>query len=111
MSDLPELLTGYDEVKAGLQAVSGLSAGALQIYAAVLVQLAVAALSRRSLGHPLPWLAALGLVIADEWLEHLARAGEVRDIVLAMLIPTLLLVVVRLVPGPGPRGRKRTKQR
>lgn len=78
---------------------------ALHIYAALLIQLAAAKLSRRTLGHFLPWMTVLGLELVNEWID-LLRGQEpelrpwqvvsaIHDIVNTMILPTVLLVLVR----------------
>ena len=78
---------------------------ALHIYAALLIQVVAAKLSRRSLGDWLPWLTVLGLELLNEALD-IFRGGEPRlmpwqvvsgahDIVNTMILPTVLLLLVR----------------
>lgn len=95
---------------------------ALHIYAALLIQVAAALLSRRSVGHKLPWLIVLGIELINE-LVDLARGGEprlmpwqvvsgVHDIINTMILPTVLLTLSRHAPGlfayrirPAPGGK------
>ena len=81
---------------------------ALHIYAALLIQVVAAKLSRRSLGHLLPWLAVLGLELVNEVFDIL-RGGEPRlmpwqvvsaahDIINTMILPTVLLLLARNAP-------------
>ena len=49
-----------------LAAVTGLSEDALHIYAALFIQIGVAALIRRSVAHLLPWLCVLLVLLANE---------------------------------------------
>ena len=78
---------------------------ALHIYAALLIQVVAAKLSRRSLGHALPWLWVLVLQLINEVID-LGRGMEpvlrpwqvvsgVHDIINTMVLPTVLLVLVR----------------
>ena len=81
---------------------------ALHIYAAVLIQFAVAKLSRRSLGHLLPWFAVLGIELVNEWIDLLRGlepelrpwqvVSAVHDIVNTMIMPTVLLLLCRRDP-------------
>ena len=82
---------------------------ALHIYAAILIQLVTAKLSRRSLGDMLPWLAVLGLEMVNEMVD-LLRGQEpvlrpwqvvsgVHDIINTMLLPTMLLLLCRKQPA------------
>jgi hypothetical protein len=81
---------------------------ALHIYAAVLIQLAAARWTGRTLGHLLPWGAVLAVELLNEIVD-LARGGEprvmpwqvvsgVHDIINTMILPTLLLVLCRRAP-------------
>ncbi|MBC7989521.1 MAG: hypothetical protein H7Y19_08065 [Luteimonas sp.] len=78
---------------------------ALHIYAALLIQVVAAKLSRRSLGHALPWLWVLALELINELLD-LRRGMEpvvrpwqvvsgVHDIINTLLLPSVLLLLVR----------------
>jgi len=91
---------------------------ALHVYAAFFIQIAAAALFRKSLAHWLPWLAVLAVEIGNEILDiqfgeeaHLQSwqlAGARHDLVNTMVLPTLLLLLCRYAPGlfrpaaPGP---------
>ncbi len=91
---------------------------ALHIYAAVAIQIAAAILSRRSLGHLLPWLAVLGVALVNEALDVVLGqeqnlqpwqvVGGVHDLINTMVLPTLLLLLCRGAPGlfdwPRPSG-------
>ncbi len=81
---------------------------ALHIYAALVVQVGAAKLSRRSLGHFLPWLTVLGLELINELLD-IMRGGEprlmpwqvvsaVHDIINTMILPSVLLILCRRDP-------------
>ncbi len=82
---------------------------AMHIYAALFVQIAAAKLSRRSLGHILPWLWVLGIELLNEVIDIL-RGGEpqlmpwqvvsgIHDIINTMILPTVLLMLCRHAPG------------
>ena len=82
---------------------------AVHIYAALAIQIATAKLSRRSLGHFLPWLTVLGLELINEAID-LMRGGEpqlmawqavggVHDVINTMILPTILLVLCRRDPA------------
>lgn len=81
---------------------------ALHIYAALFIQIAAARLSRRSLGHVLPWLSVLGIELANEAID-IWRGGEPRlmpwqvvsgahDLINTMLMPSVLLLLCRYAP-------------
>ena len=82
---------------------------ALHIYAALLVQLAAAAVLKRALSSWLPWLAVLAIEIANEigdvlldtsepQLREWQVVGGVHDLVNTMILPTILLLLVRKTP-------------
>ena len=81
---------------------------ALHIYAAVAIQMAAAKLSRRSLGHAIPWLWVLALELINEvfdlgrGMEPVVRPWQVvsavHDIINTMILPTILLLLCRRDP-------------
>jgi hypothetical protein len=101
---------------------------ALHIYAALLIQISAAWLSRRTLGDWLPWFWVLGLELINELMD-LGRGGEPRlmpwqvvsaihDIINTMILPTALMVLVRKAgalftwrssapPAPAPSDQSR----
>ena len=89
---------------------------ALHVYAALVVQIGAAALFRKTLAHWLPWLAVLGVELANEALDirfgeeaHLQNwqlLGARHDVINTMVLPTLLLLLCRYAPALfGPAGR------
>ncbi len=81
---------------------------ALHIYAALIIQVVAAKLSRRSLGHLLPWLTVLGFELVNEAFD-IVRGGEPRlmpwqvvsaahDIINTMILPTVLMSLCRRTP-------------
>lgn len=82
---------------------------ALHIYAALAIQVAAAKLSRRSLGHALPWLWVLALELINEvfdlgrGMEPVVRPWQVvsavHDIINTMILPSVLLLLVRHAAG------------
>ena len=81
---------------------------ALHIYAALAIQVAAAKLSRRSLGHAIPWLWVLALELINEvfdlgrGMEPVVRPWQVvsavHDIINTMILPTTLLLLCRRDP-------------
>ena len=95
------------QLKLFLQYSSGISMDSIHVIVGVAVQLLVAKLSRRSVGHFLPWIAVLMLELLNEasdlWIEKWPDPGRqygesAKDIVVTMFLPTLLLLVVRFCP-------------
>jgi hypothetical protein len=80
---------------------------ALHVIAGVVVQLLLAWMLSTSLARWRPWLIVLGLEIANElndfrveiWPDFAMQLGEaVKDVLLTLLLPTVLLVVARRKP-------------
>jgi hypothetical protein len=85
----------------------GFSHDALHVLVGPIIQLLFAAVLRTSIRSPWPWLAVLLLELANEW--HDLRAehwpdlqmqyGEgVKDLLLTMALPTVLLLLARYAP-------------
>ena len=93
----------------GLAATLVLEEDALHIYAAFAIQLAVAVITRKSLGHPLPWLAVFGFELINEFLDVILGEeaivkpwqlwGAAHDLVNTMALPTTLLLLCRYRPS------------
>lgn len=94
------------EVKQSIEVATGLSQDALHIYLALFIQMLVAAVSRRGLGHFLPWLCVLLLELANEWVDlrstemttEVGKWASIHDLWNTMLVPTLLLLIGRFAP-------------
>jgi hypothetical protein len=89
---------------------------ALHVIAGVVLQLVLAFVLRSTVSRFAPWLIVLALELANEWgdvrfdlwpeAERSAQVGEgVKDVLLTMALPTLLLLVSRYRPGLFSRGR------
>lgn len=98
----------WNQVKHWLEAASGLDMDSLHVHAGVLVQVAAALMLRRRLSSPWPWLVSAAIVLANEvydyhyeiWEDRDAQFAEsVQDTWNTLLLPTLLLLLVRFVPG------------
>lgn len=98
---------GWQATKDVIETSTGLAQDALHVYAAVLIQLTVAAVSRRGLRSPVPWLAVLVLALFNEWsditedhlFEKWERAEALHDLWNTMIMPTVLLLLARYAPG------------
>ncbi|HEX8239462.1 MAG TPA: hypothetical protein VF574_06965 [Allosphingosinicella sp.] len=96
----------WEQIKATISLWTDLERDALHIYAAILFQIGAAALLRRSLASPLPWLvvlvAALGNEVLDAFRDGVVEAWEhqaaLHDLWNTMLVPTVLALVVRFAP-------------
>jgi hypothetical protein len=96
------------QMKHWLAEATGLGLDALHVHAGVLGQLAAAAILRRSLRSPLPWLLILAAALANEWWDLTYEiwptrqeqwAESVRDAWNTMLLPTILFLLARYAPG------------
>src|SRR5690349_17434702 len=100
---------GWLAFKHWLQMSGGISMDAMHVLAGVLVQLLIAVLLRRSLRSPLPWLAVLLLALANEAVDlHVDKTWpdrgvqwveSIKDMLITMLLPSLLLMIARWAPG------------
>lgn len=100
--------------KLDLEALTGLEKDALHIYAAVALQIAVALVTRRTLGSWLPVAVVAGAAIVNEWADlsfsiwpdrGWQYRESIHDIVNTMLLPIVLLGLARFSPrlfGPQP---------
>jgi ABC-type dipeptide/oligopeptide/nickel transport system permease component len=102
------------QIKHLLAVSSGLHMDALHVHIGVLAQLLVAAVMRRSIASPWPWLALLAALCANEWFDLAYEtwpdrdeqwAESIKDGWNTMLLPTLLLLLARFAPrllAPSP---------
>jgi hypothetical protein len=86
---------------------TSLSRDALHILMGFAGQLLVAAAIRRSLAHPLPWIAVLAAELVNEYFDLTEGdvwdkpmwPGSLRDLLVTMAVPTALLLLTRFAPG------------
>lgn len=99
---------GWFEFKNYLSQVTHLQQDALHIYAAVLIQFAVAIVLRRSLASTIPWLCMIALLLINELfdlsepgkpIELWQVLGGVHDIWNTIALPTVLLLAARFAPS------------
>lgn len=96
----------WEQIKAAISFWTELERDALHIYAAILVQIGAAALLRRSLASPLPWLVVLAAALSNEvldsyrdgFVEPWEREAALHDLWNTMLVPTILALLVRFAP-------------
>ena len=98
----------WSEIKYWLSEASGLDMDALHVHAGILCQLAFALLLRRRLSNPIPWLLVLLLALGNEyydwtrevWTDRARQRGEgIIDLWNTMLLPTVLMLAARFLPG------------
>ena len=96
------------EVKQWVSGASGLDMDSLHVHVGVLAQIAAAALLRRRISSLWPWLAVAAAAFANEvydfqlekWPTRQEQFLEsVTDLWNTMLLPTLLLLGCRFLPG------------
>jgi hypothetical protein len=97
----------WSEFKDYLTLVTDLDQDALHIYGAILLQIVAAALMRRSIASPFPWLFVLVVLVFNEWadlrepgkpIEEWQVVGGLKDLWNTMALPTLLLLLARYAP-------------
>jgi hypothetical protein len=95
------------QVKLFIEHASGISMDALHIFVGFTLFLLLATVLKRGLGSFLPWLVLLMLELANEaydlrverWPDLASQIGEsVKDVLLTMALPTLMLFLVRRRP-------------
>ena len=98
---------GWYQVKLFIEHASGISMDALHILIGFMIFLLFAAILRRTVADLLPWLATLLIEVGNEaydltveqWPDLASQLGEgVKDILLTMALPTLLMLVARWRP-------------
>lgn len=107
-SRLHNLAVVWTDTKLFLEQVVAFSQDSLHVIASVLIQLVAALLLRRSISSWWPWLVVFAAAAInesadlwiDQWPEPAVQYGEgVRDLLLTMLLPTLLLITSRIFPS------------
>ena len=103
----------WEQAKAAISLWTELDRDALHIYAAVLLQIGAAALLRRTLASPLPWLVVLAAALFNEvldayrdgFVEPWEHEAALHDLWNTMLVPTILALIVRFAPNLIVRDR------
>ena len=100
-------MSGWYQIKLLIEHASGVTMDALHVILGVILQMAFARLTRVPLSSWRPWLFVFALLLINEasdlwveqWPEPAMQYGEgLKDIVLTMLLPTLLLLFAKLWP-------------
>lgn len=106
-------MPGWYSFKLFLEHSTGFDMDALHVLAGVILQLLAAAALGRSVARWLPWLMVLGAELLNEvsdlyveqWPQPAMQYGEgMKDILLTMILPTLLLLLCRWRPALFVRG-------
>ena len=102
-------------MKTLIEHAAGFSHDAIHVLVGGAGPLAVAFLARRTIASWLPWLVMLALILFNEtvdlWVEHwpdrtMQYGDGVKDILLTMALPTVLLVTARVTPRIYPRKNR-----
>jgi hypothetical protein len=97
----------WHNLKLFIEHATRIEHGTLHVIAGILVWLLVALISRRSIRSWMPWTALFAVILWNEtvdlliehWPERAMQYGEgVRDLLLTMFIPTLLMFAARSLP-------------
>lgn len=106
----------WHRIKVLIEQTAGFSHDAIHVLIGGAGPLAVAFVTRRTIANWLPWLVLMVLILFNEtvdlWVEHwpdrMVQYGDgLKDIILTMALPTLLLVSARTVPQIYGRRRGR----
>lgn len=100
-------------VKLVIEEMAGISQDALHVLLGFVAHLGVAAVLRRGLASPWPWAAVLVLALLNEYYDLTTEGywhkpmwpGSVKDVLLTVLIPSILLVMARWTPRLLVRGK------
>lgn len=96
------------EAKRFVEQATALSMDSLHLIAGMLLFIGLALLLRRPVTDPRPWLGVLCVTLlneaADLWTERWPSPGQqfgeaAKDILLTMLLPSLVLLTARHLPG------------
>jgi hypothetical protein len=98
----------WHDIKLWLSGSSGLDMDALHVHFGVLAQVAVALLLRRRLSSLWPWLVVAAVAVGNEVYDYRYEVWptreeqfleSVKDVWNTMLLPTVLLLLARFLPG------------
>ncbi len=101
-------ISGWYQVKLFIEHASGISMDALHILVGLAIFLLAAAVLKRGVASPLPWLATLLLEIGNEaydlnvelWPDLGNQLGEgAKDVLLTIAVPTLIMLIARWRPA------------
>ena len=107
MHEVSRAFAYWHQVKLYIEHSVPIEHGTLHVIIGVLAWLIIALVARRMVSSWFPWLGLLALILWNEatdlWVERWPDRGMqykdgVKDIILTILIPTVLLFAVRLRP-------------
>lgn len=103
--------------KLAVMSLTGLTRDALHVHAGMLVFVLAAAILRKNLGSPWPWLVAMAVACGMEAMDavdgivsygHWRVRASVHDVVNTMLWPTILAVLFRFTRLVAPERVRRS---
>ena len=106
-SGVQNLIASWHETKLFLQHSVSFSDDSLHVIASVLIQMVAALLLRKPIAGWSPWFAVLAATVMNEfldlrvekWPDAAMQYGEsLKDLLLTMLLPTVLMLSVRWLP-------------
>ena len=115
---LAEFASLWGTYKTFLESVTAVSSDALHIHASISIYLFVALFAGRGLASVKPWLFVLAIELANEWIDLHQPGGSAEanlaasqhDVLNTMLLPSLILIVARLVERRRPQDRNFLKR-
>jgi hypothetical protein len=112
-------MLSWHQGKLFIEHAFAISHNSLHIFVGVLLWIAIGLLLRRPLTSWRPWLWVFALILWNEtvdlWIEQWPDPGQqygegVKDVLLTMFVPTIIMLAARFRPDlfrGGPRGRRR----
>ena len=107
--------TDWYHIKILIERTAGFSHDAIHVLVGGAGPIAIAFLTRRTVANWFPWLVMLALILFNEtveiwierWPDKMLQYGDgLKDILLTMALPTILLVTARLMPQIYVRRRR-----
>ncbi len=101
------LFSSWQEVKLFVEHSLGFNSDSLHVIVGALLFLGIALLMRKPVSTPPAWLVLLGLTVLNElvdlWVDQWPSPGQqfgegMKDLLLTMLVPTVLMITARWVP-------------
>ncbi len=118
---ITSIMTSWHEGKLFIEHTIAIHHDALHVIIGVLLWVALGVVLRRPLSSWYPWLWLLAFILWNEtvdlWVEQWPDPGQqygegVKDVLLTMFVPTVLMFVARFRPGLfANNGKRRSKRR
>lgn len=114
--DFQAIVSSWQETKVLVEHSLAFSRDSIHVLAGVVILLIAAALMKKPVSKPGPWLVVFALAVFNEfidlWVERWPSPGlqygeGLRDLILTMVTPTLLMLTARSFPSLYSRSRAR----